>query len=337
MNDGSDPQGPSQPVPLWTGPSRTPAAPRAQAPGELPAQAPVPAGSAPRNVTALLVRLHQEGYSGTVSVSGAPGGTIHLRNGLISAIETPGTPSVESALLKSGRIGDEGWASALAATQDVAGLGAALVGQGLVGETELEVLCTATIYEGAFAMALTRPDGWEVGAPAQTVLAGHPAQPQSVAEETARRLAFVTARWGSPGELARTRLRPSVTAERAAGRLAPRHTALLALANGRRTPRDLAFFLGRGLFAVMVDLIRMDELKLVQWEGDRRPAGRPSTAPRVPGAGATTGGSGAAPPPAGSLPRRVPGPRPQWAPGVKPGAAPTPPGGATGPEHPRHR
>ncbi|MFJ7995944.1 hypothetical protein ACIQ7D_02000 [Streptomyces sp. NPDC096310] len=286
---------------------------------------------APRNVTALLVRLQQERHSGTVSVSGAPGGTIHLRNGLISAIETPGTPSVESALLKSGRIDDEGWAAALAAARGMDGLGAALVGQGLVGETELEVLCTATMYEGAFAMALTRPDGWEVGGPTQTVLAGHPAQPQSVAEETARRLAFVTGRWGAPGELARTRLRPSATAERAAGRLAPRHTALLAIANGRRTPRDLAFFLGRGLFAVMVDLIRMDDLELVQWEGDRRPAGRPSTAPRVPGAGAGDGPS-AAPPPAGSLPRRVPGPRPQWAAGVKPGVAPPSPGGATAPE-----
>ncbi|MFE3738338.1 hypothetical protein [Streptomyces sp. NPDC059134] len=288
---------------------------------------------APRNVTALLVRLQQERHSGTVSLSGPPGGTIHLRNGLICAIETPGTPSVESALLKSGRIDDEGWAAALAATREMDGLGAALVGQGLVGETELEVLCTATIYEGAFAMALSRPDGWEVGGPAQTVLAGHPAQPQSVAEETARRLAFVTGGWGAPGELARTRLRPSATAERAAGRLAPRHTALLAIANGRRTPRDLAFFLGRGLFAVMADLIRMDELKLVQWEGDRRPAGRPSTAPRVPG----PGDGPAAPPPAGSLPRRVPGPRPQWAPGATQGAAPPSPGPATAPEHSARR
>ncbi|MFC9428273.1 hypothetical protein [Streptomyces sp. NPDC056987] len=324
MSDGSGIPEAAQPVPLWTSPP--------QAPAVAPAH-----GSAPRNVTALLVRLQQEKYSGTVSVSGSPGGTIHLRNGLISAVETPGTPSVESALLKSGRITDEGWAAGLAATRDVDGLGAALVAQGLVGETELEVLCTATIHEGAFALALTRPDGWEVGGPTRTVLAGYPAQPQSVAEETARRLAFVTGRWGSPGELARTRLRPSASAERVAGRLAPRHTALLAVANGRRTPRDLAFFLGRGLFAVMVDLIRMDDLKLIQWEGGRRPAGRPSTAPRVPGAGAGGPSGAAAPPPAGSLPRRVPGPRPRWTPGGKPGAVPASLGGAEEAEPSAHQ
>ncbi|MFJ2114028.1 MULTISPECIES: hypothetical protein [unclassified Streptomyces] len=267
-------------------------------------QDPSSAGSLPRNVTALLVRLNQEKYSGTVLVSGAPGGTIHLRDGLICAIETPGTPSVESALLKSGRVDDEGWACALGAVRHVDGLGGALVGQELIGEVELEVLCTATIFEGAFAMALSRPDGWDVTGPASTVLTRNGIEPQTVADETSRRLALVTRQWGSPGELARAKMRPSGRADRVAGQLTHRYQAILAVANARRTPRDLAFTLGRGLFGVMADLIRMNDLQLIQWEG-RGPAGRPSTAPRLTGVGQPV----PAPLPAASLPRRVPGAR----------------------------
>lgn len=271
--------------------------------GPLP-QSPAQAGPSPRNLPAQLLRLHQESYSGTVMVSGVPGGTIHLRDGLIGAIETPGTPSVESALLKSARISDEHWAAALTAARQVDDLGATLVHQGRVGAAELEVLCAATVFEGAFAMALARPDGWEVGGPAPTVLTRHGIAPQTVAEETTRRLALVSQRWGSPAELARAKMRPSSRADRVAGRLTRRYQAVLAVANARRTPRDLAFTLGRGLFAVMVDLIHMNDLQLIQWE-DPPPAHRPSTAPRAVEAGA------AARTPAGSLPRRVPRGRPE--------------------------
>ncbi|WP_329061733.1 hypothetical protein [Streptomyces sp. NBC_01429] len=265
-------------------------------------------GGSPRNVPALLLRLRQDGFSGTVRLSGTPGGTIHLRAGLIHAIETPGTPSVESALLKSGRVDDEGWAAGLTAVRDLDGLGAALVAQGRVGAAELEIVCAGTVFEGAFALALGGPGEWEVGDPAPTVLTRHGVEPQAVAEETARRLALVSRQWGSPAELARVKTRPAGRADVRAERLPDRYRAVLALANGRRTSRDLAFTLGRGLFGVMVDLIRMNDLGLVQWEG-RAPIGRPSTAPRVVGDGRSPAPA-PSPVPAASLPRRVPGGRP---------------------------
>ncbi|WP_327232733.1 hypothetical protein OG349_01065 [Streptomyces sp. NBC_01317] len=268
-----------------------------------PNQDPAEPGMSPRNVPALLARLHREGFTGTVSVSGTPGGTIHLRDGLIGAIETPGTPSVESTLLKSGRVDDEGWAAGQAAVRDGDDHGTALVGLRLVGAAELEVVCTATVFEGAFAMSVGPPAGWEVEGPAPTVLAPRGLAPHRVAEETARRLALVSRSWGPPAELAKARMRPSARADRVAGQLTSRYQAVLAVANARRTPRDLAFTLGRGLYGVMADLIRMDELQLIQWE-DRAPVERPSTAPRVPPAGRS-----APPPPvpAVSLPRRTPG------------------------------
>ncbi|MDX3068799.1 hypothetical protein PV518_42795, partial [Streptomyces sp. ND04-05B] len=96
-----------------------------------------------RNVPALLQALHQEGRTCTVRVSGSPGGTIHLRDGLIGAIETPGAPTATSALLSSGRIDDDAWLAACAAEPDADRLGPHLVAAGLIGAAELEVVCTA--------------------------------------------------------------------------------------------------------------------------------------------------------------------------------------------------
>ncbi|MGW4236231.1 hypothetical protein ACWEJP_05120 [Streptomyces sp. NPDC004749] len=261
-----------------------------------------------RTLRALLLGLRQEARSGTVRVSGTPGGTIHLRDGLIVAIESPGTPSVESALLKSGRIDEEGWARALATARETGAegdaLGATLVARGLVGAVELEVLCAATVFEGAFALSLGRTAEWETAEPSPVLRCGPGIEPRAAAEETTRRLALVSRLWGPAAELARARTRPSSQAERTAGRLPRRYQSLLTAANGRRTPRDLAFVLGRGLFGVMVDLIRMNDIELLQWEG-ARPAGRPSTAPRlIP----TEQSPPAAP--SATLPRRVPRARP---------------------------
>ncbi|MEW1720054.1 hypothetical protein [Streptomyces sp. NPDC093109] len=259
----------------------------------------------PRNVPALLRQLRQDNFSGTVRLSGAPGGTIHLRAGLVGAIETPGTPSVESALLKTGRIDDEGWAAALTATRETDGLGAALAGQGRISEAELELVCAAAVFEGAFALSLGKPSEWEVGESAVTVLSRSGIEPHALAEETSRRVAAVSRKWGPPAELARAKSRPSAGADGRAARLPSRYRSLLVTANGRRTPRDLAFTLGRGLFGVMADLIRMDGLGLIEWDRPRR-TDRPSTAPR-----ARAGQPVAVlPAPAASLPRRIRGASP---------------------------
>jgi hypothetical protein len=267
--------------------------------------------SVPRNVPALLLMLREEKHNGTVVVAGSPGGTIHLRNGLIAAIETPGAPTTESALLRSGRLDDEDWAVARAAAR-VAGaegadpLGPELVARGSLGAAELEVICTAAVFEGGFAMALSPPGSWEVKAPVATIVAEPGIEPHRLGAETNRRMALLNRLWGSPAELARTRLRSAGAVGRDAARLSARYQAILAAANGRRTPRDLAFALGRGLYGVMLDLVRMDALGLILWE-NRGGAGRPSTAPRgaegtAAGSVAETGQVEAVP-----LPRRSPG------------------------------
>ncbi|WP_416968805.1 hypothetical protein [Streptomyces sp. 4F14] len=251
----------------------------------------------PRNLPALLAALHDEGRDAAVAVSGTPGGTIHVRAGLVVAVDTPGAPSAESILLKSGRVEDGSWAAARAAGGDLA---QHLQERGLLTRQEFEVACTAALFDGAFALALGPGAVWEVREPAPAVVTARAFAPHLVAAETTRRLTVLTELWGSPVELARTRIRTTDTPRPPA--LGARHTAVLDAANGRRTPRDLAFTLGRGTYAVMLDLARLRTLGLIHH--DVTPTARPSTALRVPGAHAT-----ASRPPAGSapLPTRTPG------------------------------
>lgn len=258
-----------------------------------------------RNVPALLLGLREERFSGTVRVSGHPGGTIHLRSGLIGAIETPGAPTVTSALLTSGRIGDEAWLTACATEPDADRLGGHLVAAGLIGAAELEVVCAAAVFDGAFAMALSPPGSWELSDREPALVAEPGVEPRQLTEETSRRMALLTRLWGAPGEL--TRVRPATVAgsgPRRSDGLARRHQDVLDHVNGRRTPRDIAFALGRGLYAVMLDLIRLQTLDLVRWDA-RAPSGsRPSTAARAP---RTAPSTAAAPPKVVPLPKRRPG------------------------------
>ncbi|KPH97814.1 hypothetical protein OK074_6389 [Actinobacteria bacterium OK074] len=272
--------------------------------------------SAPaRNLPALLQGLREQGYTGTVRVSGAPGGTIHLRDGLVGAIETPGAPTAVSTLLASGRVDDETWLAACAAEPDADRLGAGLVADGLIGAGELQVICTAAMFDAAFAMSLNTPGSWELGDREPAFITEPGVEPRRLTEETTRRMALLGRLWGSPGEL--VRVRPMVTGSASAsagtgaavgglgdGRLARRYEDVLGVVTGRRTARDISFALGRGLFAVVLDLMRMQSLGLVEWQAQAAPGGRPSTAPRVlPGRTSAVVEPSGTPP----LPRRRPG------------------------------
>ncbi|MFJ1791060.1 hypothetical protein [Kitasatospora griseola] len=266
---------------------------------------------AAHSVPDLLLTLHRSRFTGSVLVSGTPGGTIRLEQGLITAIETPGAPAVETLLLKSGRIGGAQWAAAEAAAGSAspggrpADLGAVLVAQGAIGAAELETVCAAAVFDGAFALALGRPGSWqaaEADLPARIALRPG-VEPGRLSEETARRVALLTRLGSPPRELAAVRIRPSAQAGTAVARTSARHRDVLVAATGRRTARDLAFALGRGVFAVMLDLVRMDAGHLLHREPATTAPGVPSVAPRTPPSG---------PPPIsdGPLPRRVRGEQP---------------------------
>jgi hypothetical protein len=239
-------------------------------------------------VPALLAKLLAEDFTGAVEVAGTPGGTIHLRRGLVVAVDTPNAPSVETLLIRSGRIDEASWAGAISYQAAVAmpdgseegGLNPVLTELRLIGRGELEAICVAALYDAAFAMALSPAEGWTVhkGAapPALVSLPGE--SPRKLADETTRRIAVLSRSWSSLGELAAARCRPAARID--PGLLTARQQAVLLAANGRRTPRDIAFFLGCGVFPAMLDVTRLRARGLVQWEVPR-PTVPPSTARRA--------------------------------------------------------
>ncbi|MEY9928711.1 hypothetical protein ABH926_003350 [Catenulispora sp. GP43] len=229
------------------------------------------------SVPALFAKLLAENFTGAVEVSGVPGGTIHLRHGLVIAVDTPNAPSVETLLIRSGRIDEAGWAAAVtrhAAAEGREGdLNAVLTGLGLIGQGELEAVCIAAVYDAAFAMALNPAGGWTVHeAAVPPELAACPGEsPRTLAEETTRRINALSHSWGaSPAELAAVRCRPAARID--PGTLSARQQAVLLAANGRRTPRDIAFFLGCGVFPAMLAIARLRARRLVEWEAPRTAA-----------------------------------------------------------------
>ncbi|MFJ7062549.1 hypothetical protein ACIQVA_33430 [Streptomyces microflavus] len=259
--------------------------------------------AAARNLPALLVALYEQEHTGTVVLSGAPGGRIHLRGGRIAGVETPGAPGVETILLNSGRIDDEAWTAACASGGAVEGtLAAELETRGLLPRQEFEIVCTAAVFDGAFALAFSMPDGWEVTEAVPAPSIGPSVTPRRLAAQTTRRLSVLADLWGAPPvELARTRIRPAADVP---VRIPDRYATLLRTANGRRTPRDIAFALGRGVYAVMLDLARMNESGLLHRDRPAPDRGRPSAAPRRRERRSPDGvpAAGTAP-----LPRRTPG------------------------------
>jgi hypothetical protein len=55
------------------------------------------------------------GMTGILRITGDPGGAIHLADGRVAAIETPGAPGPEVLLLRSHRVTESAWDAAFAA------------------------------------------------------------------------------------------------------------------------------------------------------------------------------------------------------------------------------
>ncbi len=265
-----------------------------------------------------LLDCAADSLTGALRLTGEPGGAIYFANGAITAIDTPGAPGPEVILLRSGRVGEQSWAAAFAAGAAGGRMGAELHTRGLVGSGELEALLRVVLADGMFVLASGHTEACEVDkAPTDHLLPLSPAaDPRWLLSEAARRMRALKA-LPTPIEHDRDRMTPVPGLLPPGGTAGAAEDKILALANGRRTARDMAFVLGRGVFAVSLQLARMHEAGLVMIDS-RRPARARPEAPGAEGAagpagpegragpdgGTGAGGPGGAAGPAGSLPRR---------------------------------
>ncbi len=238
--------------------------------------------------------------TGALRLTGEPGGVIYFAHGAVTAIDTPGAPGPEVILLRSGRVAEAAWAAAFAAGAASGRMGAELHSRGLVGSGELEALLRVVLADGMFVLASGEVEAYEVEeAPAGHLLPLSPAaDPQWLLSEAARRMTMLKA-LPTPIEHDRDRMTPVPRLLPPGGTAGAAEDRILALANGRRTARDMAFVLGRGVFAVTLQLARLHEAGLVVIDSRRpgrvrpaelaRPAGPAGPAGRRPGSGGGPG------------------------------------------------
>jgi hypothetical protein len=244
--------------------------------------------------------------SGVLRVTGDPGGIVYLADGKVIAISTPGAPDPEVILLRSGRVPEPGWAAAYAAGAAGGTVGTELVRRGLIGAGELEAVLRLALADGMFALAAGQADDCHLEPAELTsllpLLPG--AEPGWLLAESSRRIETLAAQ-ARPIAHDRDRLSPVPGAWTPLASPGDGQSEIVALANGRRTARDLAFVLGRGVYAVTLQLGRMRDAGVLAVVSSRAPDGLAAPAlDLVPGGGVPDDGpadGGQGPPP---LPRR---------------------------------
>src|SRR5450755_481217 len=262
----------------------------------------------------VLLDCAAKGTSGLLRVTGEPGGVIDLADGGITAISTPGAPDPEAILLRSGRVQEAGWSAAFAAAASDGRMGSELVRRELIGAGELEALLRLALADALFALAAGQVDDCQLEqSAADSLLPLQPAaEPGWLLAEAARRIQVLAA---LPNPIAHDRDRVASVQGAWTPRVGPGdgRAEILALANGRRSARDIAFVLGRGVYAVTLQLARMCDGGLLVIGSSRAAAARPpgpdpASAPASAddaasrgGDDASRGGDDAARPP---LPRR---------------------------------
>jgi hypothetical protein len=221
-------------------------------------------GGAPGLLGAALLACSADRAFGTLLVSGDPGGTIHLADGGVAAIDSPGAPGPDVVLLRSGRVSEPGWQDVFADAAAEGRMGVELVRRGLIGAGQLEVVLRAALADSMFALMSGHVDGCQLGPAATACLLPlePPADPSWLLDEASRRLQVLAS---MPNRVQHDRDRvlrghkaPPVGSSLDGGR-----EGILALANGRRTARDMAFALGWGVYALTLEFSRMQEAGLL--------------------------------------------------------------------------
>ncbi|WP_086819832.1 hypothetical protein [Allokutzneria sp. NRRL B-24872] len=202
-----------------------------------------------------LLRCEQDRVTGTVNLVGAPGAVVHLRRGAVIAVRSPGAPGAEVLLVRSGRISEADWTRARRAGPEHP---SRVLAHGGVGATELRTVTMMAAHDGAFA-AVT-------GTVEDCFVDDRPTDPPLpvtngidlawLFEQTSRRLKALAA---LPFAVSphRDRLGAAHGADLATTVLTAAQREVLAQVVGRRSARDIAFTLGRGLYPVTIEVCRM--------------------------------------------------------------------------------
>ncbi|MFJ6633788.1 transcriptional regulator [Streptomyces sp. NPDC091376] len=207
----------------------------------------------------MLLRLAAERATGALL---RDRGTLYLVDGQVVHAESPAAPGIEVLLTAGGRLRADGWQEALREAGAQGRVGRHLVDSGRLSDGELEICHLGALYDAAyFALAPgSGPSRFRYGV-AHWIGPVRPVAAEAVERETLRRRTLLDRLWAHP----ETDTSPVVPVRRSAGsRAAPRQRAVLDLADGVRTPADIALALGRPAFHTLVDVRRLAAAGLVE-------------------------------------------------------------------------
>lgn len=203
------------------------------------------------------------GVNGAVRMIDAPGGVVYIVDGRIAYAECPAASSVERLLNSSGRLPAEAWRTAVNAGRAQCRIGEELANAGLVTPAEMEATGIIALHDAAFFL-------FDVAATARFEPGvRHPLGSlrtldlRVVCQEVDRRKRLLADAWpeaaiDTAAVLPQRRLRTQCVA------LTALQWEVVANADRRRTPIDIARLLGRDTFTVMLEVRRMARAGLVE-------------------------------------------------------------------------
>lgn len=203
------------------------------------------------------------GVTGALRILDPPGGVVYIVDGRIAYAECPVASGLERLLTASGRLPAEAWRAAVNAGRAQHRIGAELIESGLVTQAELEALGVVALHDAAFFVF-----DLVVGAQFEH-RARHPlghlrtVDLRTVCQEVDRRKRLLADAWpdaaiDTAAVLPQRRLRSQCVA------LTALQWEVVANADRRRSPIDLARLLGRDTFTVMLEVRRMARAGLVE-------------------------------------------------------------------------
>lgn len=206
-----------------------------------------------------LRQLSAERVSGVLTVTGEPGGTIFLVDGVVQAVESPAAPSVGDLLIGRGQVTVRQWEDALRVDGAPA---EALVDAGLLTAGDLELCALEALYDAAYFTLVTEPADirFDAGATARVRVGGVDAAELCDGLDRQRRL--LDEAYDSDGN-DRAPVRPVRRPGFDRVLLSGLQWEILLHADGRRSPTELARLLGRPAFAVRLDVRRLVAAGLV--------------------------------------------------------------------------
>ncbi|MFE2430295.1 transcriptional regulator [Streptomyces sp. NPDC059373] len=204
-----------------------------------------------RDFDAALAGLAAEQATGALYGNS---GVVYLCDGAVVHAESPSSPDLGIRLITCGRLSAEAWRKALAEAGRDRRVGPFLVEHGCLTRGELELCHLGALFDAAYFVLLpdSEPTRFLRGA-THWLGTVRPVRADALRRESVRRRALLDRVWPWPAADAH----PVVPRVGRGGVPDPGQRAVLEVADGSRTPAQIAWLLGRSAFTTVLDVRRL--------------------------------------------------------------------------------